>query len=122
MIKFIVNILTFYILNKILRRKFRKKLRTLIYGYKVYTKAKSIGKDLTENGYSFVTSRTILGNHVNFNGLKIYGEGNVKIGNHFHSGVECLIIAQNHDYDNGSAIPFGHSPFDFENKKCFKKC
>lgn len=40
------------------------------------------------------------------NGIVIEGNGHVKIGNHFHSGNELLIITQNHDYDNGSAIPY----------------
>ncbi len=38
--------------------------------------------------------------------MSIHGEGKVIIGNYSHSGVECLIITQNHNYDNGSQIPF----------------
>ena len=30
----------------------------------------------------------------------------MKIGNYFHSGTECLIITQNHNYDNGIQIPY----------------
>jgi len=30
----------------------------------------------------------------------------VRIGNNFHSGPGCLIIAQNHNYDHGAAIPY----------------
>ena len=107
MIKFISEILTFYIPCKGLRKKAQAKLRTLMFGYKVWTKAKKVGKGLYVGGHSVVTSNTVLGDFVHFNGLKINGAGNVTIGKYFHSGVECLIIAQSHDYDNGEAIPYG---------------
>ena len=107
MIKFIADILTFYIPNRRLRKKAQAKLRTLMFGYKVWTKAKSVGKGLFVGGYSVVTSNTILGDYVHLNELKINGGGKVTIGNHFHCGIECLIIAMNHDYDNGTAIPYG---------------
>lgn len=107
MIKFIAELLTFYIPNRRLRKKAQAKLRTLMFGYKVWTKAKKVGKGLYVGGHSVVTSNTYLGDYVHFNGLKINGGGKVTIGNYFHSGVECLIIAQSHDYDNGEAIPYG---------------
>lgn len=28
------------------------------------------------------------------------------IGDHFHSGRDCLIISPNHNYDAGNAIPY----------------
>ena len=106
MIEFIIKLLTFYIPQKALRKKLRKKIRTLIYGYRVITKAAKIGKDLYIGGTSFVSSNTYLGNNVCFNGMQIHGDGKVTIGNYFHSGVECLIITQNHNYDQGNAIPY----------------
>lgn len=39
--------------------------------------------------------------------MKIIGSGQVKIGNNFHSGSECLIITDIHNYDYGNAIPYG---------------
>lgn len=108
MIKFIADVLTFYIPDYTKRKEAQTKLRTLMFGYKVWTKAKQIGKGLWVCGESAVNRNTVLGDYVHFNGLKINGEGNVKIGSYFHSGMECLIIAQNHDYDNGDKIPFGH--------------
>lgn len=48
-----------------------------------------------------------LGNNCNFNGMNIQGLGTTIIGDNFHSGIECLIINQNHDYDDGEAIPYG---------------
>ena len=41
--------------------------------------------------------------------MKIAGGGSVDIGNNFHSGEDCLMIAQNHDYDGGNKIPYGNS-------------
>jgi len=68
--------------------------------------ARSVGVDLKVNGYSYVTSKTKLGNNVNFNGMKIQGHGNISIGNNFHSGIECMIITDIHNYDGGKAIPY----------------
>ncbi|KON26767.1 acetyltransferase [miscellaneous Crenarchaeota group archaeon SMTZ-80] len=77
------------------------------YTFQVRRMAQEVGKDLRVNGRSSVTKNTILGNNVNFNGMEIGGGGNVKIGNNFHSGPGCLMITQNHDYDQGDAIPYG---------------
>jgi acetyltransferase-like isoleucine patch superfamily enzyme len=54
-----------------------------------------------------LTRNTNLGKNTNFNGLTIIGEGHVSIGDNFHSGSECLILTDIHDYDNGEAIPYG---------------
>ena len=34
--------------------------------------------------------------------------GKIVIGNYFHSGVECMIITQNHNYE-GEAIPYDNT-------------
>lgn len=107
MIKFLSEILTFYIPNRTLRKKIQANIRSFVFGYKVRNKAKKVGKNLYVGGKSSVNSNTILGDNVNFNGMTISGQGNVTIGNYFHSGVECLIIAQSHDYDHGETIPYG---------------
>ncbi len=73
---------------------------------KIINTAKSCGKDLWVGGYSYVTPQTELGDHVCFNGMQIHGDGEVKIGKYFHSGVECLIVTRNHNYDSGTAIPY----------------
>ena len=39
--------------------------------------------------------------------MYVNGNGTVIIGDNFHSGIECMMITQNHDYDDGSAIPYG---------------
>ncbi len=87
-------------------KKSLKKIRSSFYANKVRKRAKSCGTDLHVNGKSSVTPNTTLGNNVNFNGMVITGRGNVTIGDNFHSGTECLIICQNHNYDHGDAIPY----------------
>ena len=67
--------------------------------------AKSCGKGLYVGGKTFVTANTELGKHVHFNGMGIHGEGNVRIGDYFHSGVNCQIITSFHNY-NGNALPY----------------
>ena len=56
--------------------------------------------------FSAVTKNTILGKNVNFNGMRISGQGNVLIGDNFHSGTECMIITSYHNYDQGTKIPY----------------
>jgi len=58
------------------------------------------------NGLSFVTKKTKLGKNVSFNGMSIRGCGSVYIGDNFHSGLECMMITQNHNYDTGTQIPY----------------
>lgn len=58
------------------------------------------------NNKCSVTSRTYLGHHVNMNGMIIQGRGKVYIGNYFHSGSECMILTENHNYDYGNTIPY----------------
>jgi len=86
--------------------KILKRIKRYRYTLKIYRKALKVGRGLKVNGKSTVSSNTILGSNVNFNGINIQGCGKVIIGNNFHSGPECLIISQNHNYDNGKSIPY----------------
>ncbi len=105
MVTFITKLFTFFILNRNTRKKVRGKIITLFYGFSVLKKAKAIGKNLYVGGKSSIGPNVYLGNYVNFNGMKIMGGGKVTIGDYFHSGIECLIITQNHNYE-GDAIPY----------------
>ncbi len=67
---------------------------------------KAHGKGVKINGITKLTPYTTLGNNVHFNGLEIIGGGEVVIGDNFHSGKECLIISEMHNYNNGSKIPY----------------
>jgi acetyltransferase-like isoleucine patch superfamily enzyme len=82
------------------------KIKRPYYTFRVKSSAKRVGGFLKVNGKSSVSKNTILGNNVSFNGMLISGIGQVTIGNNFHSGSECLMIAQNHNYDQGKAIPY----------------
>jgi len=86
--------------------KLRKRITKAYWTRKVSKQCKSSGELLRVNAKSFLTSNTVLGKNVNFNGMKIEGGGLVKIGDNFHSGPECLMISQNHNFNSGEAIPY----------------
>ena len=65
----------------------------------------TVGDNLHVNARTLVTKNTILGNNVNFNGMDIRGQGKVEIGDNFHSGTDCLIITDIHNYE-GNKIPY----------------
>ncbi len=90
-------------------RTIRKELRRRRYTRYVMSRAASVGTDLRVNAPSSVTGKTQLGNHVNFNGMSIRGCGECRIGDYFHSGKECIILTQNHNFDGGATIPYDHS-------------
>lgn len=78
----------------------------IVFKLIVQHRAQLCGRGLRVNHLSIVSKNTELGNNVNFNGMRIRGCGKVKIGDNFHSGRDCLMISQNHNYDNGQAIPY----------------
>lgn len=106
MIDFLSKFLTCLIFNRRLRKKYREQIKTFYYGREVYKNAAKIGKNLYVGGYSTVNKNTYLDDNVSFNGMSIAGDGEVRIGQYFHSGQDCLIITQNHNYDTGSTIPY----------------
>jgi len=57
-------------------------------------------------GPTILTANTHLKHHVHFSGMRIYGDGHVEIGAHFHSGRDCVLITGNHNYDSGELIPY----------------
>lgn len=68
----------------------------------------TFGRGLKVNNRCHFTKHTHVGNNCNFNGIVITGEGKVQIGNNFHSGVECMIITSNHNYE-GNMIPYDNT-------------
>ncbi len=84
-----------------------KKMRQCYHTPMVRLLSQKCGIGLKVNHKSSINNNTLLGNNVNFNGLRIEGRGKVVIGDNFHSGTECLFITQNHDYDTGEAVPYG---------------
>ena len=87
----------------------RKGIKRPYFNFLVISKAKRVGKNLKVNGRSSVTNNTILGDNVNFNGMVIQGTGMVTIGNNFHSGVDSLMITDNHNFDHGKSIPYDNT-------------
>ena len=81
-------------------------IKKKFYQHRCQKVAKIYGNNFKVNGESYVTPNTTLGDNVNFNGMKIQGNGSVTIGDNFHSGIECMIITSIHNYDEGSAIPY----------------
>lgn len=87
----------------------KQNMRKRYYTNIVKKQCKQCGENLRVWHLSNVTPNTVIKNHVNFNGMKIQGGGNVIIGNYFHSGEDCLMITQNHNYDKGTAIPYDNT-------------
>ena len=85
------------------------KVERIVWTSIIKMQCKSCGENLKVNHRSKVSDKTILGKCVNFNGMHITGNGEVRIGDYFHSGTECMIITSNHNYDHGDAIPYDHT-------------
>lgn len=82
-----------------------KSIKTKFWTFIARRKCKKTGLGMKVNARSSFSSYTETGNFCNFNGIKIQGRGRVIIGNYFHSGQECLIITENHNYE-GQKIPY----------------
>ena len=70
---------------------------------------KKWGKGLKVNYPCFFGNNSYVGDFCHFNGMSVSGTGYLKIGNHFHSGSDILILISNHDYKTGNMIPYNHS-------------
>lgn len=103
------------LLSKVIKRLKKTVIAVVISGrlhyYSFMTKrqAGSYIAPLSAMGKTNLTRKTHLGRNTNFNGLSIAGGGNVYIGDNFHSGIDCRIITQNHNYDYGECIPYDKS-------------
>lgn len=84
-----------------------KRKQSIYFKKQVEKNCKSFIAPLRVNGPTYISKHTALGKNVSFNGMRIGGKGNVKIGDNFHSGVGCKIITQIHNYE-GSALPYDH--------------
>ena len=100
-IKLIVKVIGFIIWRL-------KSLEAYYYQHRAMLDAEEVGEELSVNFTSKVNKETVLGDNVNFNGLRIRGRGPVKIGNNFHSGPDCRILTRNHNYE-GEKIPYDNS-------------
>ena len=88
-------------------RSWKKKWRRSYYTFIAKRQLKSYGSHLRVNNRCVFTRNVEVGNNCNFNGIWVSGDGKVMIGNYFHSGQECLIVSQNHNYE-GDLIPYDY--------------
>lgn len=93
-------------------RKYIRRLIRLFREYRARRIVESYKGGIFIGGKTSLTSKTVLGSNVNFNGMKIRGHGRVVFGDNFHSGEECLIITSNHNFDHGEAIPYDNTSVD----------
>jgi acetyltransferase-like isoleucine patch superfamily enzyme len=89
------------------KRKFGKELAARYYYLPLAKRlVESYEEPLRINARTLLTSKTRLGKNTNFNGMTIAGGGAVQIGDNFHSGINCRMIVQNHNYDSEVSIPY----------------
>ena len=87
-------------------RQFMRDRRREKYSAAARRVASSCGADLKVNHPSRFTRFCRFGDNCNFNGMTVLGKGRVSFGNNFHSGENCRIITQGHNFDHGTAIPY----------------
>ena len=93
--------------------KFRTFLLNILYPqwlfhYIVCSKCEKHGKVLIRP-YSTVNKGTVIGDQVAIGGIHIVGKGKCTIGNYVHTGTDCQILTDYHNYDKGELIPYDHS-------------
>lgn len=98
MIKILINKLK-QIKRKILRNYFSSRCKKVVMSYST---------NPTVNYKSIFTKNVYLGKNTHFNGITINGSGKVVIGDNFHSGSNCQIITDTHNY-NGTALPYDNT-------------
>ena len=100
-LRFLIRIYNFY-----------QQERTAFHRWRCRNTAKrqlgSYGVDLRVNHPCIFSGNVTVGNYCNFNGIQVLGGGSVHFGDYFHSGTECLIITQNHNYE-GEMIPYDNT-------------
>ena len=115
--KVLLQLILLFINNKGYGRMFLKKLivnflskiRVLYYTKRAKYVCKVMGEDIRVNHKCNFTRNTYIGSNCHFNGMNVNGGGKLTIGDNFHSGEDCLIITQNHNYDNGTKLPYDNT-------------
>ncbi len=85
--------------------KLVRKILTIFYTFIARITCKNLNAALKANGRTILSPKTTIGNNVHFNGMRIYGKGKVAFGSNFHSGKNCKVITDIHNY-NGTKIPY----------------
>ena len=86
----------------------RANWRRIICTWRAKRSMQSYGLGLRVNFPCVFGSKVSVGNYCNFNGMQVLGGGKVHFGDYFHSGTECMIITQNHNYE-GEMIPYDNT-------------
>lgn len=86
----------------------KKRILSGYFTFRAKMQIGSYGKRLKVNARSTFTEGVKIGDYCNFNGMKVLGGGKVTFGDYFHSGVECMILTENHNYE-GDAIPYDNT-------------
>jgi chloramphenicol O-acetyltransferase type B len=89
-----------------------KKVLTAVFTFLAKRQVKSFGTGFKVNFYCKFTKKTVIKNNCHFNGMHVYGDGNVIFGDNFHSGKECIIMTSFHNYDGGNSIPYDNTYID----------
>lgn len=89
-------------------KKIIKNIRKWFFTFLVKRSCPNIKGKVVVNFFSKIGKNVFLEDNVNFNGMEISTGGNVYIGSNFHSGKDCMIIVQSHNYE-GERIPYDRS-------------
>ena len=90
--------------KKILRIRFESRL----YARAMRRRARKVGVGTICYGPVAVTPHCTIGDHTTWGkNVRIYGEGEVVVGNHSGMAEDTVVYTQNHDYDHDDNLPFG---------------
>ena len=95
-----------FLISKILRHINDYNAKKIL---KLNTESKQNLNQIHINHKCVFTKNCCIGKNCHFNGIVVNGNGKVVFGDNFHSGADCLIITQNHNYDSGNALPYDNT-------------
>ncbi len=87
--------------------RFIRTARSLLFTVMLRRTAISCGPGCRANGL-VIGRNLVIGADCHFNGMHVFGNGKVTIGDNFHSGRGLKILTATHDY-HGSALPYDDS-------------
>jgi len=109
----VVKLATAPVPGKARRRALRHAFRSFAYGWQARHRGK-VGEGVVFVGPTRVNKRTSIGAYSTICGLSVSGDGPLDIGRNCEIAPDVLVLTQNHDYDDGSLIPYGT---EFHEKK-----
>ena len=86
-------------------RRLVKKIFSICFTFLAKATAKKFSADIKANGFTVLTPNASFGENIHFNGMRIFGKGKVVFGSNLHSGKNCKIITDIHNY-KGSKLPY----------------